>query len=107
MRFVRHGDNQPIYNVRTMPELISKSIGRQRFPMVLLVAFAVLALVLAFVGIFGLISYSTARRIREFGIRMALGATRPDISEMVAAEALRLALAGVLIGVAATFVLAK
>ena len=99
--------NQPIYNVRTMPELVSRSMGRQRFPMLLLVAFAVLALVLAGVGIFGVISYSTARRVNEIGIRMALGATRFNILRMVAGEGLRLAVAGVVIGVAATLVLNK
>jgi putative ABC transport system permease protein len=82
-------------------------MGRQRFPMLLLVAFAVLALVLACVGIFGVISYSTARRVKEIGIRMALGATRPNILRMVAGEGLRLAVAGVVIGVAATLVLNK
>jgi putative ABC transport system permease protein len=99
--------NQPIYNAGTMPELISRSMGRQRFPMLLLVAFAVLALVLACVGIFGVISYSTARRVNEIGIRMALGATRRNILRMVAGEGLRLAIAGVVIGVAATLVLNK
>ena len=99
--------NQPIYNVRTMPELVSRSMGRQRFPMLLLVAFAVLALVLAGVGIFGVISYSTARRVNEIGIRMALGATSPNILRMIAGEGLRLAVAGVVIGVAATLVLNK
>jgi ABC-type antimicrobial peptide transport system permease subunit len=82
-------------------------MGRQRFPMLLLVAFAVLALVLACVGIFGVISYSTARRVKEIGIRRALGATRPNILQMVAGEGLRLAVAGVVIGVAATLVLNK
>jgi putative ABC transport system permease protein len=90
-----------------MPELISRSMGRQRFPMLLLVAFAVLALVLACVGIFGVISYSTARRVNEIGIRMALGATRPNILRMVVGEGLRLAVAGVLIGMAATLALAR
>jgi predicted permease len=99
--------SQPIYNVRTMPELVSRSMGRQRFPMLLLVAFAVLALVLACVGIFGVISYSTARRVNEIGIRMALGATRPNILRMVVGEGLRLAVAGVLIGMAATLALAR
>jgi ABC-type antimicrobial peptide transport system permease subunit len=82
-------------------------MGRQRFPMLLLVAFAVFALVLACVGIFGVISYSTARRVKEIGIRRALGATRPNILRMVAGEGLRLAVAGVVIGVAATLVLNK
>jgi putative ABC transport system permease protein len=99
--------NQPIYNVRTLPELVSRSMGRQRFPMLLLVAFAVLALVIACVGIFGVISYSTACRVKEIGIRMALGATRPNILRMVVGEGLRLAVAGVLIGMAATLALTR
>ncbi|HKX00538.1 MAG TPA: ABC transporter permease [Bryobacteraceae bacterium] len=99
--------HQPIYNVRTMPELVSRSMGRQRFPMLLLVAFAVLALALAFVGIYGVISYSTARRVNEIGIRMALGATKYDILRMVAGQGLGLAAAGVGIGVAGTLVLIR
>ncbi len=101
------GRDQPIYNVRTMPELVSRSMGRQRFPMLLLVAFAVLALVLAFVGIFGVISYSMARRVKEIGIRMALGATRPNILRMVVGEGLTLAVAGVAAGMAATLALSR
>lgn len=101
------GGDQPIYNVHTMPELLSRSMGRQRFPMLLLAAFAVLALVLEFVGILGVISYSTARRVKEIGIRMALGATRPNILRMVVAEGLRLAVAGVVIGMAATLALTR
>ena len=96
------GHQRTIYNVRTMPELVSRSMGRQRFPMLLLVAFAILALVLAFVGIFGVISHSMARRVKEIGIRMALGATRPNILRMVVGEGLRLAVAGVMIGIGAT-----
>lgn len=99
--------NQPIYNIRTMPELVSRSMGRQRFPMLLLVAFAVLALLLACVGIFGVISYSTARRVQEIGIRMALGATRPHILRMVVGEGLRLAVAGVLTGMVAALALGR
>jgi len=96
---------QPIYNVRTMPELVLRSMGRQRFPMLLLMAFAILALVLASVGIFGVISYSTARRVKEIGIRMALGATRSDVLQMVTVEGLGLTIAGLMIGLAATLVL--
>lgn len=101
------GGNQPIYSIRTMRELVSSSMGRQRFPMLLLMAFAVLALLLAFVGIFGVISYSTARRAKEFGIRMALGATRADILRMVAGGGFRLAVTGVAIGLAATMLLIR
>src|SRR5215469_14158666 len=88
----------PIYNVRTMAELVSQSIGRQRFPMVLMMAFAVLALVLAFIGIFGVISYSTARRMNEIGIRIVLGATRSAILRMVVGQGLWLAITGIGIG---------
>jgi putative ABC transport system permease protein len=101
------GGDRPVYNVRTIEELVSRSMGRQRFPMFLLAAFAILALLLAFVGIYGVISYSTARRVNEIGIRTALGAMRADVLRMVLRQGLRLALTGVSIGVAAALVLAK
>jgi len=75
--------------------------------MLLMAAFAVLALVLAFVGILGVVSCSTARRVNEIGIRMALGATRGDILRMVAGQGLRLAVTGVAMGVAGALLLAK
>jgi predicted permease len=101
------GGDQPFYNVRTMQDVVSRSMGRQRFPMLLMAAFAVLALVLAFVGILGVVSCSTARRVNEIGIRMALGATRGDILRMVAGQGLRLAVTGVAMGVAGALLLAK
>ena len=94
----RAGSDQPVYNIRTMQELVSGSMGRQRFPMLLLVAFAVLALLLAFVGIYGVISYSTVRRVNEIGVRMALGATKGDVLGMIVGQGLRFAAAGVAIG---------
>ncbi len=73
---LKTGTDQPIYNIRTMQELVSNSLWPQRFPMLLLSAFAVLALLLACIGIYGVTSYATARRVPELGIRVALiGAT--------------------------------
>jgi putative ABC transport system permease protein len=90
-----------------MPELVSASMASQRFPMILLSAFAVLALLLASVGIYGAISYSTTQRVREMGIRMALGAVKRDVLRMVIGQGLRLALAGVAIGAVAALILAR
>jgi predicted permease len=101
------GGDQPIYNVRTMRQLVSESVDGQRFPMILLSAFAVLALLLGSVGIYGVMSYSMTRRVREIGIRMALGAVRRDVLRMVLRQGLRLALAGVGIGAVAALILTK
>ena len=98
---------QPVYNIRTMRDLVSGSMARQRFPMILLVAFAALALLLATVGIYGVISYSTAQRVPEIGIRMALGAAKGDVLRMLLAQGLRLALIGVAIGAAAAVLLTR
>jgi putative ABC transport system permease protein len=90
-----------------MQELVAGSMGRQRFPMLLLVAFAILALLLAFVGIYGVISYSTIRRVSEIGVRMALGATKRDVLRMIVGHGLRLAIVGVTIGASVTLVLTR
>ena len=101
------GSDQPIYNIHTMQELVSGSMGRQRFPMLLLVAFAVLALLLASVGIYGVISYSMTQRVQEIGIRMALGAKKRDVLRMVIGQGVRMALAGIAIGAVAALVLTR
>ena len=99
--------NQPVYDIRTMLDLVSGSMARQRFPMILLAAFAAVALLLATVGIYGVISYSTAQRVPEIGIRMALGAAKWNVLRMLLAQGLRLALAGVAIGAVAAPILTR
>jgi ABC-type antimicrobial peptide transport system permease subunit len=79
----------------------------QRFPTILLGAFAVLALLLASSGIYGVISYLMTQRVREIGIRLALGAEKQDVLRMVLGQGLRMAAAGIAIGIAAALVLAR
>lgn len=89
---------QPITRFVAMEELISDSVARQRFSMILLTIFAVIALILAAVGIYGVISYSVTQRTNEIGIRMALGAQRSDILKLILKQGMGMALAGVLLG---------
>jgi putative ABC transport system permease protein len=99
--------DQPVYNIQTMQELVSSSMGRQRFPMLFLVAFAVVAFLLASVGTYGVISYSMTQRVSEIGIRMALGAEKRDVLWMVIGQGIRLALGGIAIGVLAALILTR
>jgi len=99
--------DQPVSNIRTMEEVLSESIARQRFSMLLLGIFAGVALVLAAVGIYGVMSYSVAQRTHEIGIRMALGARRSDVLKLTVGGGLKLVLAGVAIGLAAAFILTR
>jgi ABC-type antimicrobial peptide transport system permease subunit len=90
----------PVTEVMTMNELISNSLSPQRSNMLLLAAFAGLALVLTAVGIYSVLSYAVRRRVREIGIRMALGASHSDVLKMVLADGLKPILLGVAIGYA-------
>jgi predicted permease len=101
------GSDQPVYNIRTMQQIVSESMSSQRFPMILLGTFAGLALLLASIGIYGVISYSVTQRVHEIGIRMALGAAKRDVFRMVVGQGLSLALTGLAIGVVAALILTR
>jgi predicted permease len=98
---------QVIYNVQTMEDVVATSYAARRLTMILLAAFAALALILACVGIYGVISYLVGQRTQEIGIRMALGAQRRDILVLVLGEGTRMALIGAAIGTAASLVLTR
>jgi putative ABC transport system permease protein len=91
----------PVTNIGMMPELLETSLSQQRFRTFLLAVFGMMALVLAAVGIFGVISYSVATRTHEIGVRMALGATRGAILRMVLWETAAVTAAGVALGLPA------
>jgi putative ABC transport system permease protein len=97
----------PVQNVRTMDEMISASLSPQRFTMLLLGAFAGLALLLAVVGIYSVTSYSVSRRTNEMGIRVALGASRTNVLMLVVRHGMMLALIGSAIGVAGALLLSQ
>jgi predicted permease len=99
--------NQPVFGVRAMDEVIANQLAPRKFSTLLLGLFALLALVLVVVGIFGVISYSVAQRTHEIGIRMALGAQREDVSRMVVAQGFRLTLIGVAVGIAGALALTR
>jgi len=97
----------PLSNMRTMDQILSESIQRPRFNMLLITIFAVVAMVLASVGIYGVISYSVSQRTHEIGVRIALGARPRDIFKMVVGQGLKLAITGVGAGLVAAFALTR
>jgi predicted permease len=96
-----------MYNVQTMDTIISWSLGDRRFSMILLALFASLALILASVGIYGVISYTVGQRTREIGIRIALGARQHDVLRSILGQGAKMALTGVAIGIVASLALAR
>ena len=92
---------QPVTSIRTVEQLVARVQANRRFTMLMLGGFALVALVLATVGIYGVIAYSTAQRTQEIGIRVALGAARADVLRMVLIDGLRIAVIGSVIGLGA------
>ena len=99
--------NQPIFDVVTMEQRFSKAVAPQRFNALAMAILAIMALILATVGSYGVIAYSVARRTHEIGIRMALGAEKRDVLRMVVGQGLKLTLVGVAIGIAGSLALTR
>jgi predicted permease len=97
----------PVARVRTMDEIVARSTSRENFNMLLLSIFGAVALVLAAIGVYGLMAYSVEQRTQEMGIRMALGADRATIRTLVVWQGMRLTLVGVFLGVGAAFGLTR
>ena len=105
--FLAVDPTQPVFQVSPMESYMASSVGQRRFTLALLALFGALALVLAAVGIYGVVSYAAIARTREMGIRMALGAARRDVLSMVLRQAAVLAGAGLAAGLVASFTLTR
>jgi putative ABC transport system permease protein len=98
---------RPVTRVRTIDTIATEATSRPRFRAVLVGTFAGLALLLAMVGVFGVLAYSVQQRVREFGVRMALGARRSDVLHLVLRSATLLTMSGVTLGLALAAVLSR
>jgi putative ABC transport system permease protein len=99
--------DQPMYKIRTMDQVVGESQSSSRFTLVLLAIFAAVAMGLAAVGIYGVISYTVTQRTREIGIRIALGAARHDVLRLVVGQGTALAMSGVTIGLVGALALTR
>jgi predicted permease len=97
----------PVRDVRTMDQLVTNSLSQQRFSLSLLSAFALLALILAAIGIYSVLSYCVRRRVQEIGVRLALGASLSDVLRMIVFEGMRPTLLGVTVGTVGALALAR
>ncbi len=104
---LRQVSGLPVSDIRTMDEVVSRSTSRQRFQMLLMTIFGSAALFLAAIGIYGLMAYAVQQRTHEIGIRLALGASSRQVRRMVVMQGMRLALAGVAIGIGAALGLSR
>ena len=98
---------QPIYDMQTLDQLVSKSLGQRRFTLTLMVLFGVIALVLSSIGIYGVMAFAVTQRTQEIGIRMALGASAMDVLKMVVGSGMLLAVIGVAVGLIGAFAVTR
>jgi ABC-type antimicrobial peptide transport system permease subunit len=99
--------SQPVYDFQTMEEWVDSSLVSRRFLVILLSTFAGLSLFLAVLGLYGVVTYMVKMRVREIGVRMALGAQRSDVRKMILKSGAELAVIGSVMGIFATFVLGR
>jgi predicted permease len=105
---VRSADpSQPVHTLKTLPDMVAASLATRRFAVSLLGFFAATALLMAAIGLYGVIGYSVGQRTQEMGIRMALGAARGEVLGMIIAQGLRMTAAGLVIGIAAALALTR
>ena len=104
---LRQATGLPVSDIKTMDEIVTLSTSRERFNMLLMTVFGGAALLLAAIGIYGLMAYSVAQRTQEIGIRLALGAGGSAVRYMVLVQGMRLAIVGIVVGLASAYALSR